>query len=64
MLIELKQQSKRKYPNIEEGDYVKLYTKGEGKYISRKEYNSKWSETKYKVIEKGRDSMLNTYSLK
>ena len=59
--LQLKQQRKRKYPNLEVGDYVKLYTKGEGKYISRKEYNSKWSETKYKVIEKGRDSMLNTY---
>jgi hypothetical protein len=59
--LQLKQSNKRKYPNIDVNDYVKIYTKGEGKYISRKEYNSRWSDNKYKVLMKGRDIMSNTY---
>ena len=43
--LELKKIYKRKYPNININDYVKMYTKGDGKYTSRKEYNSRWSET-------------------
>ena len=42
-------------------DHVKIYAKGDGKHTSRKEYNSRWSETKYKVIDKGRDIMGNTF---
>ena len=56
----MKQSNKRKYPNIGVND-VKIYTKGEGKYISRKEHNSRWSDNTYKVLMKGRDIMSNTY---
>ena len=59
--LELKKINKRKYPTINIQDYVKIYTKGDGKYTSRKEYNSRWSETKYKVIDKDRDIMGNTF---
>jgi len=59
--LELKKINKRKYPTISVNDYVKIYTKGDGKYASRKEYNSRWSETKYKVIDKDRDIMGNTF---
>jgi len=59
--LELKKINKRKYPTISINDYVKIYTKGDGKYASRKEYNSRWSETKYKVIDKDRDIMGNTF---
>ena len=34
--------------------YVEVYTKGDGKYASRKEYNSRWSGTEYKVIGEDR----------
>ena len=59
--LELKKISKIRYPNISINAYVKIYTKGDGKYASRKEYNSRWSETKYKVIDKDRDIMGNTF---
>ena len=42
-------------------DYAKTYTKGDGKYASRNEQNSRWSETTYKVIDKDRDIMGNTF---
>ena len=57
----LKQKRLRKYPNIEKGDYVKIYTKGAGNYTSRKETNSRWSNSRYKVVEIGRDISLNKY---
>ena len=59
--LQLRHQSKRKYPNISVNDYVNIQSKGQGKYISRKEYNSRWSENKFKVIEKGRDIMGNAF---
>ena len=59
--LEMKNIDKRKYPNISVNDYVKIYTKGDGKYTSRKEYNSRWSETKHKVVDKDRDIMGNTF---
>ena len=43
--LDLKAINKRKYPHICIYDYVKICTKGYGKYTSRKEYNSRWSET-------------------
>ena len=46
----LKEKHNRKYPNISEGDYVKIFDKGKGNYVSRKETRSEWSERKYKVI--------------
>ena len=52
---------KIKYTNRYFYDYVKIYTKGDGKYTSRKEYNSRWSETKYKVVDKDRYVMCNTF---
>ena len=42
-------------------DYVKIYTKGDGKHTSRKKYNSRWSETKYNVVDKDRNFMGNTF---
>ena len=59
--LQIKQVSERRYPNISINDYVKIYTKGDGKYTSRKEYNSRWSETKYKVIDKYRGIMGNPF---
>ena len=57
----LKEKHNRKYPNISEGDYVKIFDKGKGNYVSRKETRSQWSERKYKVILVGRDMMNNKY---
>ena len=57
----LKEKHNRKYPNISEGDYVKIFDKGKGNYVSRKETRSEWSERKYKVILVGRDMMNNRY---
>jgi hypothetical protein len=57
----LKEKHNRKYPNISEGDYVKIFDKGKGNYVSRKETRSQWSERKYKVILVGRDMMNNRY---
>ena len=59
--MELKKINKRKYTNININDYVKIYTKGDGKYASRKEYNSRWGGTKYTVIDRGRNIMGNTF---
>ena len=42
----LKEKHNRKYPNISEGDYVKIFDKGKGNYVSRKETRSQWSERK------------------
>ena len=57
----IKEINKRKYTTINIHDYVKIYTKGDGKYTPRKEYNSRWSETKYKVIGKDRNIRGNTF---
>jgi len=57
----LKETHNRKYPNISEGDYVKIFDKGKGNYVSRKETRSQWSERKYKVILVGSDMMNNRY---
>jgi hypothetical protein len=59
--LTLKAVHKRKYPTIEEGDHVKIYTKGKGSFSSHKETTSKWSNTIYKVVQKGNDIALNTY---
>ena len=55
----LKEKHNRKYPNISEGDYLKIFDKGKGNYVSRKETRSQWSERKYKVILVGPDMMNN-----
>ena len=57
----MKEKNNRKYPNIREGDYVKVFDKGKGNYVSRKETRSQWSERKYKVILVGKDMMNNRY---
>ena len=57
----LKEKHNRKYPNISEGEYVKIFDKGKGNDVSRKETKSQWSERKYKVILVGRDMMNNRY---
>ena len=51
----LKEKHNRKYPNISEGDCVKIFDKGKGNYVSE------WSERKYKVILVGRDMMNSRY---
>ena len=40
----LKEKHNRKYPNISEGDYVRIFDKGKGNYVSRKETRSQWNE--------------------
>ena len=40
----LKEKRNRTYPNISEGDYVKIIDKGKGNYVLRKETRSQWSE--------------------
>ena len=44
-----------------EGDYVKVYSKGKGHFVSKKESRSVWSERKYKVILVGMDLLNNRY---
>ena len=55
----LKEKRNKKYPNISEGDYVKIFDKGKGHYVSRKETRSQWSQRKYNVILVCRDIMMN-----
>ena len=57
----LKEKHNRKYPNVTEGDYVKVYSKGKGNFVSKKESRSVWSERKYKVILVGKDLLNNKY---
>ena len=57
----LKEKHNRKYPKINEGDYVKVYSKGKGNFVSKKESRSVWSERKYKVILVGMDLLNNRY---
>ena len=57
----MKEKHNRKYPNVNEGDYVKIFDKGSGNYVSRKETRSQWSERKYKVILVGKDMLNNKY---
>ena len=57
----LKEKHNRKYPNITEGDYVRVFDKGKGNFVSRKETRSQWSSRKYKVILVGHDMMNNKY---
>ena len=57
----LKEKHQRKYPNITEGDDARVFDKGKGNYVSRKETRSQWSSKKYKVILVGHDMMNNKY---
>ena len=57
----MKEKRNRKYPNICEGDYVRIYDKGKGNYVSRKETRSQWTEKKYKVILVAKDLKDNRY---
>ena len=57
----LKEKYLRRYPKIEEGDKVKIFTKGKGNYTSRKESRNQWSDETYEVKEVGRDMNLNKY---
>ena len=57
----LKEKYLRKYPNIEEGDMVRVFVKGKGNYTSRKETRNQWSERSYRVKEVKRDLQLNKY---
>ena len=60
----LRENNRRKYPQIKEGDSVKYFHKKKGNYTDRKEYNSKWSEKAYKVEDIKYDMMGNrTYKL-
>ena len=57
----MKEKYFRKYPNIKEGDSVRVFTKGKGNHISRKESRSQRSEKVYEVKEVNRDPQLNKY---
>lgn len=47
----LKEKQKRRYPNISEVHYVRVFDTGKGNYVSRKETRGQWSERKYKVLK-------------
>ena len=51
----------RKYPNIKEGDDVRVFIKSGGNYTSLKESRSKWSNKVYEVKEVNRDLQMNKY---
>ena len=57
----MKEKYLRKYPNIKEGDDVRVFTKSGGNYTSRKESRNQWSEKVYEVKEVSRDTQLNKY---
>ena len=57
----MKEKYLRNYPNIKEGDTVKVFTKSGGNYTSRKETKSRWSEDKFEVKAIERDKQLNKY---
>jgi hypothetical protein len=59
--LTLKANYKRKYKSINVDDNVKVFTKGQGKYASRKETVSRWSNQTYKVIKIDRDITFNKY---
>ena len=61
--LTLKQKHFRKYPQLSVGDKVKIYTKGAGNYISRKETNSRWSDKVYTIEKIDRDLTLQKYYL-
>ena len=48
----------RKYPQLSVGDKVKIYTKGAGNCISRKETNSRWNDKVYTIEKTDRDMTL------
>jgi hypothetical protein len=52
---------KRKYPSLSVGDKVKIYSKGNGSYSSRKETKSHWSDSVYTIDKIDRDMLLNKY---
>ena len=57
----LKERYLRNYPNIKEGDNVKVFTETGGNYTSRKESRSQWSDKVYDVKEVKRDLQMNKY---
>ena len=57
--LTLRENNRRKYPDVKEGDKVKYFKKKRGNYTDRKEYNSKWSPTSYKVVKIQRDMTGN-----
>ena len=61
--LTLKQKHFRKYPQLTVGDKVKIYTKGAGNYISRKETNSRWSDRVFTIEKIDRDMTLQKYYL-
>ena len=61
--LTLKQKHFRKYPQLSVGDKVKIYTKGAGNHISRKETNSRWSDKVYTIEKIDRDMTLQKYYL-
>ena len=57
--LTLREKNTRKYDNVNEGDKVKVFTKGRGNYTDRKEYLSKWSERAFTVSSIEYDSTGN-----
>ena len=57
----MKEKYLRKYPNIKEGDDVRVFTKSGGNYTSFKESRNSWSDKVYEVKEVNRDVQMNKY---
>ena len=57
----MKEKYLRSYPNIKAGDDVRVFDNGKGKYTSRKESRSQWSEKVYEVKEVNGDLQVRQY---
>ena len=44
-----REKNTRKYPEVDVTDTVKIFSKGGGNYVGRKETNSRWSQETYKL---------------
>ena len=54
-----REKNTRKYPEIDVNDMVKIFMKGKDNYTVRKEHNSKWSDTSYRVVSIEYDKVGN-----
>ena len=61
--LTLKQKHFRKYPHLNVGDKVKVYTKGAGNYIARRETVSRWSDKIFTIEKIDRDMTPQKYYL-
>ena len=54
-----REKNTRKYPEAGVNDTVKIFSKGGGNYVSRKETNSRWSKETYKIEKIEYDKVAN-----